>query len=371
FTVVQGLYVYPVNSSVTKVQTIYNTDAVHSILCVVLGLLVAVAWAQKQPKGVQAPCDSPEAEKAALFSQDFLNAQHTHGYKYTLNQIDDFKIATRPDGVETYFIELELLETKCHVLDPTPVANCTVRTKAESAVEADCDVALSNAAGVLSVVAFKCGSEIETVDGCVGCINLLPLNHTDALIVTSASLASFNNQTGNATTSKFSLLEVGRLSSQVLAGGPRLFAEYAIVETNCTTDEDDNCVPLNNTVAKFGFCSAGGIGSDVSVHCDIFTPMVIFNAGINATAPTPVFLHQYHAASPQLSPVHGIKLHKLTAMHDPTVSNLLSAESESSEAMPPAAAIVKREAVADPILPEAPALLAPPKPLCPGRLIYF
>ncbi|XP_028831553.1 alpha-2-HS-glycoprotein 2 [Denticeps clupeoides] len=313
------------------------------ILCVVLGLLVAVAWAQKQPKGVQAPCDSPEAEKAALFSQDFLNAQHTHGYKYTLNQIDDFKIATRPDGVETYFIELELLETKCHVLDPTPVANCTVRTKAESAVEADCDVALSNAAGVLSVVAFKCGSEIETVDGCVGCINLLPLNHTDALIVTSASLASFNNQTGNATTSKFSLLEVGRLSSQVLAGGPRLFAEYAIVETNCTTDEDDNCVPLNNTVA----------------------------AGINATAPTPVFLHQYHAASPQLSPVHGIKLHKLTAMHDPTVSNLLSAESESSEAMPPAAAIVKREAVADPILPEAPALLAPPKPLCPGRLIYF
>lgn len=26
-------------------------------------------------------------------------------------------------------MEIELLETNCHVLDPTPVANCTVRPK--------------------------------------------------------------------------------------------------------------------------------------------------------------------------------------------------------------------------------------------------
>lgn len=39
------------------------------------------------------------------------------------------------------------------------------------------------------------------------------------------------------------------LCGQVAAGGPQVFAEYAIVETNCTTTDDDNCVPLNNTVA--------------------------------------------------------------------------------------------------------------------------
>lgn len=56
---------------------------------VVLLLLVGV-WAQI---GVQRPqCDSPEAEEAALVAQDYLNAQHSHGYKYALNRIEDIKI---------------------------------------------------------------------------------------------------------------------------------------------------------------------------------------------------------------------------------------------------------------------------------------
>lgn len=29
------------------------------------------------------------------------------------------------------FLELDLLETKCHILDPTPLANCTIRSLAE------------------------------------------------------------------------------------------------------------------------------------------------------------------------------------------------------------------------------------------------
>ena len=35
----------------------------------------------------------------------------------------------KPGGGEAYLMDLELLETTCHVLDPTPVANCTVRPK--------------------------------------------------------------------------------------------------------------------------------------------------------------------------------------------------------------------------------------------------
>ena len=33
------------------------------------------------------------------------------------------------NGVDTYVLEIDLLETNCHVMDPTPVANCTVRPK--------------------------------------------------------------------------------------------------------------------------------------------------------------------------------------------------------------------------------------------------
>lgn len=61
-------------------------------IAVVLVLLAGV-WAQINV--LQPLCDSPEAEEAALVAQDYLNAQHSHGYKYALNRIEDIKIFTK------------------------------------------------------------------------------------------------------------------------------------------------------------------------------------------------------------------------------------------------------------------------------------
>lgn len=63
-----------------------------SRFAVVLGLVVGT-WAQANV--LRPLCDSPEAEEAALVAQDYLNAQHTHGYKYALNRIEDIKIFTK------------------------------------------------------------------------------------------------------------------------------------------------------------------------------------------------------------------------------------------------------------------------------------
>lgn len=66
------------------------------VTVVVLGLLVMGSWAQGvMPTFSLPPCDSPEAEAAALVAQDFLNAQHTHGYKYALNRIEKVKILSK------------------------------------------------------------------------------------------------------------------------------------------------------------------------------------------------------------------------------------------------------------------------------------
>ncbi|WP_289465531.1 cystatin domain-containing protein, partial [Klebsiella pneumoniae] len=150
------------------------------------------------------------------------------------------KILTGPGGDDTFVLEIDLLETDCHVLDPTPIANCTVRPKLFTAVEGDCDVVLKRVAGALTVTAFKCKTEESTEDFCVGCFSLLPLNDTAGLEFVHASLATFNNITANVT---YTTLEVGRMSSQVVSGGPQYSVEYVIVEANCT---DDVCVPLSD-----------------------------------------------------------------------------------------------------------------------------
>ncbi|MCJ8731967.1 hypothetical protein PDJAM_G00205540 [Pangasius djambal] len=324
-------------------------------LGVVVALLGLVACSSCKPvvHNFTLPlCDSPEAEAAAQVALDFINAQHTHGYKYTLNQIEDIKVINKVDGTHTYLLELEFLETKCHVYDPKPVPQCDIRAKIETAVEADCDVALSEAGGQFSVVAFKCKTELETVGLCAGCAFLQPLNDTDGNQLVQDSLVHFNkNHTLNAA---FALLDIGRLSSQVVGIRPRLRAEYAIIETNCTTVDNDICVPLDPVVARHGFCHAESHGLDLQVDCEIFPPD-------NATLPAPP------AGPGSPSTTHGFKHHKLTSLHDPDATGLLSAESESAEKAP----IVKRTVV-DPqpngVLGAEPVALLP---RCPGKIKHF
>ncbi|KAM9845426.1 alpha-2-HS-glycoprotein-like [Aulostomus maculatus] len=310
-------------------------------ITMVLGLLAGIC---AQTNVLYPECDSPEAEEAALVAQGFLNAQHTHGYKYALNRIDDIKIYTMPDGDRTYALDIDLLETDCHVLDPTPVVNCTVRPKVLTAVEGDCDVVLKRVGGVLTVTAFKCKTEESTEDLCLGCPALLPLNHTVALDFVQASLATFNNRTVNMT---FTVLEVGRMSSQIVSGGPVYLAEYVVVEANCT---DDICEPLNDATAVQGICTAKGLSIAHTVDCKIFpflTPLVDANSTA-AAAPA------VHVRRGSFSPKHGLRHHKLTPLHNPHVSSLLSAESaESSEVVPIVPAVVLDPAppVADPAVP--------------------
>ncbi|XP_038574378.1 alpha-2-HS-glycoprotein 2 [Micropterus salmoides] len=328
----------------------------HLGITVVLVLLVGV-WAQINV--LRPLCDSPEAEEAALVAQDYLNAQHTHGYKYALNKIDDIKIYPELDG-DTYVLEVDLLETDCHVLDPTPLANCTVRPKILTAVEGDCDVVLKKVGGVLTVTAFKCKTEESTEDMCVGCQTLLPLNDTTGLAFVHASLATFNNKAANVT---YTVLEVGRMSSQIVSGGPIYFAEYIVVEANCT---DDACVPLNDVMAVRGICSASGLNADHTVDCKMFsTLMPVVDANSTAAASLPPVVH-VHAGS--LSRKHGLRHHKLTALHNPQLSGHLSAESaESDEVVPVVPAVVDTTAAA--VAPADPTPAADPVPVADPALV--
>lgn len=56
-------------------------------------VLLAGSWAQMVMQRTM--CDSPESEEAALVALDYLNGQHTHGYKYALNRIEDVKVFPR------------------------------------------------------------------------------------------------------------------------------------------------------------------------------------------------------------------------------------------------------------------------------------
>ncbi|CAL8346336.1 unnamed protein product [Merluccius merluccius] len=360
-------------------------------IAVTLGLLLVAVWAHVLPDISRPPCDSPDAEAAAIVAQDYLNAQHTHGYKYVLNRIEDIKIISTPIGDTTYFLEVDLLQTECHVLDPTPLANCSVRPKQLTAVEGDCEVVLKKVGGALSVIAFKCKTEESTEDLCLNCPTLLPLNHTGGLDFVSASLGSFNSKINNT----FILMEVGRMSSQLLSGGRIFTAEYVIIEANCTSGD---CVPLDN--AERGFCTAKGLASDHVVNCRVLGLLVnkqtliyqhshtqlksSFHWGPFVFQPIKVPEFGTAASSPALLPVihamHGLAHHKLTHFHDLMLSGLLSESTESGELqvmqLAPATVVPADIPLVPDILPrdDVPDVLlvsTPIVPQCPGKIRHY
>uniref|UniRef100_A0A338P6Y6 Alpha-2-HS-glycoprotein n=1 Tax=Mus musculus TaxID=10090 RepID=A0A338P6Y6_MOUSE len=107
----------------------------------VLLLCFAQLWGcQSAPQGTglgfrELACDDPEAEQVALLAVDYLNNHLLQGFKQVLNQIDKVKVwSRRPFGV-VYEMEVDTLETTCHALDPTPLANCSVRQLTEHTLQ--------------------------------------------------------------------------------------------------------------------------------------------------------------------------------------------------------------------------------------------
>ncbi|KAA0718861.1 hypothetical protein E1301_Tti011360 [Triplophysa tibetana] len=183
----------------------------------VLGLLVMGTWAQGvMPTVDLPPCDSPEAEAAG---SAWSSRQVSLGVGLSGNHMSHLRSYTT---------------------EPMPGQTETSNKSAE--------------------------------DMCLGCPQLIPLNDTDGLQLIESSLNDFNkNQTLN---SKFALFEIGRMASQVLPGGIKYFAEYAIIDTNCTSYDDDSCIPQNHTVAIHGFCLAEGFADFNQVDCNIFPDTV-------------------------------------------------------------------------------------------------
>ncbi|XP_042525490.1 alpha-2-HS-glycoprotein isoform X1 [Dipodomys spectabilis] len=228
-----------------------------------------IALAYSEP-----PCDDPETEQVAAFAVDYLNKNLLQGYKNALNQIDKVKVwPRRPLGV-VYEIEIDTLETTCHVLDPTPLANCPVRQVAEHAVEGDCDFHVLKQDGQFSVMSAKCHSTPDSAEDvrkvCPNCPLLAQRNDTRVVHAAEAALAAFNAKTNG---SYFKLVEISR--AQLVPLPVSTFVEFAVAATDCVAKEvtdPANCKLLEEK--QYGFCKASlherlG-GEEVSVTCTVF-----------------------------------------------------------------------------------------------------
>ncbi|XP_058518187.1 alpha-2-HS-glycoprotein [Ochotona princeps] len=373
-------------------------------------LVLAQLWAcHSMPPQPGAPvlklpkCDDPEVEQAALAAVDHIN-QHLHqGYKHTLNRIDKVKVWPRRPFGEVFQLEIDTLETTCHALDPTPLANCSVRTQTQHAVEGDCDFHVLKQDGQFSVLSAKCESTPDSAEDvhrlCPDCPLLIPLNDSRVTHAADAALAAFNAQNNGA---YYQLMEIAR--AQLVPLPASTYVEFAVGATDCVAKEVTDPTKCNLLAEKqYGLCKATVAeklaGEDVSVTCTIFPTQPAAPQpqpdGVGAPADAPAAAPAVDAAAPAAEPaapaadaaapaappagqpphpqVLGPIFVKLPiapkaypAHYDlrHSFSGMHSMESGSAEGFRPSKPI-------GPILIPPPAGAAPPVPPCPGKIRHF
>ncbi|XP_041323790.1 alpha-2-HS-glycoprotein [Pyrgilauda ruficollis] len=333
------------------------------ILLVQLPIHKAVPAAPPAPLG----CDDPESEAAAEVAVNYINGHSHHGYKFALNRIEDIRVVPQGPNNDLIFLELDLLETKCPILSPTPLANCTVRSFAEHAVEGDCDVKMQKVDGTLSVLASKCHSHADSSEDirkvCPDCPLLARLNDTEVLETVSAALNDYNSKT---TDSYLRLLEIGRAKIQYHPGHV-VVTEFAVGATNCSAEEAKAnvgaCQLLPEDQSNFGFCTAVMVKSpsqDLQVDCQLY-----------GHQPGVTYAHPGQDTSAGLAPsAVGVTNHNLGLFHN----NPVASESSSSEILRSrlsAKSVTKRAVAAQHDKVPRPVGFVPPPPPCPGKIRHF
>ncbi|NP_001089609.1 alpha-2-HS-glycoprotein L homeolog precursor [Xenopus laevis] len=234
----------------------------------------------KKPTGRIVDCDSPEANDAALEALHFINANHHHGYKFVVNQVEDIHVLPETVNGEIFYVELDLLESKCPWVSPTPAENCPVRPRAEQAVEGDCKIKLQKQNGNFTVLGVSCKSKPDSAENvfraCSSCPLLAPLNDTQVVHAVDVALLGFNN--GNNTV-YYKLHEIGRAQIQGPANN-KVQVEFVIAASNCSNENAalDSCVALTGEGAHYGSC-AGSVtklpeaqDEELDMQCTVYEP---------------------------------------------------------------------------------------------------
>nr|Q9DGI0.1 RecName: Full=Antihemorrhagic factor BJ46a; AltName: Full=Metalloproteinase inhibitor; Flags: Precursor [Bothrops jararaca]AAG09055.1 metalloproteinase inhibitor [Bothrops jararaca] len=215
-------------------------------------------------------CDEKDAKEWTDTGVRYINEHKLHGYKYALNVIKNIVVVPWDGDWVAVFLKLNLLETECHVLDPTPVKNCTVRPQHNHAVEMDCDVKIMfNVDTFKEDVFAKCHSTPDSVENvrrnCPKCPILLPSNNPQVVDSVEYVLNKHNEKLSDHV---YEVLEISR--GQHKYEPEAYYVEFAIVEVNCTAQElhDDHhhCHPNTAGEDHIGFCRATVFRSHASLE---------------------------------------------------------------------------------------------------------
>ncbi|KAJ7324721.1 hypothetical protein JRQ81_017741 [Phrynocephalus forsythii] len=230
------------------------------------------------------PCNSSIIQEAAEETLNKINADRREGYVFGLQRIFDVRELPQGPDNSLLYLNLDVLETTCHVLSRKAWKNCEFRPQHET-VYGQCKAILRiTRSGEFSFLYnYDCLlrplSSVAIARLCPDCPT--PGDPMEARFQEAAaeSLAKFNTENNHM--HYFSLLNITKASSQWVVG-PASFVEFTIQETSCSKSKPlssiSECPLLPPETVQTGLCKGSVVNSKienrkfVTVKCVLFPP---------------------------------------------------------------------------------------------------
>ncbi|XP_061594647.1 alpha-2-HS-glycoprotein isoform X2 [Cololabis saira] len=225
------------------------------------------------------PCNDKAVEKLSRLAVTYINEDRAEGYKFALNRITNVHLHAQGPAGNVYYLDLDVLETKCHTLSPKPWKRCDVRPFMETQISGNCNTTiLHTPEGFSYLYSYDCGLVPDRPEKlqqtCPTCPLLLNADNPEAMIAAQITLASFKMQSTLA--AGFGVKKITRAAAQEVPV-KAFFVEYTVQECPEGITERGTCqrLTLESDTQTAGFCTGSVHGDmnhhpDVQVSCEMF-----------------------------------------------------------------------------------------------------
>ncbi|KAK5605617.1 hypothetical protein CRENBAI_009086 [Crenichthys baileyi] len=145
------------------------------------------------------PCNDKAVEKLSRLAVTYINEDRTEGYKFALNRIANVYLHAQGPAGNVYYLDLDVLETKCHIGSPKPWKRCDVRPFMETQISGNCNTSiLHTPEGYSYLYSYDCALVPDPPEKlqqtCPACPVLLAVESPEAMNAAGITLEFYKRQ---------------------------------------------------------------------------------------------------------------------------------------------------------------------------------
>ncbi|KAM8890148.1 alpha-2-HS-glycoprotein [Synchiropus picturatus] len=225
------------------------------------------------------PCNDKVVEKLSRLAVTYVNEDRADGYKFALNRIANVHLHAQGPAGNVYYLDLDVLETKCHTGSPKPWKRCDVRAFMETQISGNCNTTvLHTTEGYSYLYSYDCTLVPDPPEKlqqtCPTCPLLLTVDSPEAVTAARVTLDAYKQR--SALGAGLGVKKITRAAAQTLPVEVSL-VEYTVQYCPEGMTERGTCqrLTMESDTETAGFCS-GSVHGDLNAHPEVHVTCEMF-----------------------------------------------------------------------------------------------